>query len=575
MAELAQTKVESTSRVPVKVFGTVHANFFANSANANWLDNPNLVSPTPADGHAGTTSATLRQTRLGLTVDAPRIGSVRTNAVVAMDFFGGIPGFQTGQVMGLPRLLVASHGWKARNGVGGADHDSRPARSDSLAAFAFPLLFRSGNLYLRSCARVERELVLAQRHGRHRGANRRRFTGSDYLLVRRLRRRTISPSGSAGAHRIYDGRAGAPRADSGPLRTGWERQHEPREAGRVLSTSRRAMIPSAWGRGLRRRQYRRVRRRAGARRPECRRLTEVQLFPSSRVSLTTGVGPTTSATAGDSRWPAEKIARLRQHHLLADPRGTGIIRVPLAQDARGESRAAEPSLRLGTGSYVLVSAMQIRVAAFSIALCVAAVAHLDAGTVTGVVRTVTREGAAPATATVYAEPIDTVAPRAPRRATLGQKNKTFQPRVLAVPVGSTVEFPNNDSIFHNVFSLSAPQPFDLGLYRAGESRSYVYRSGASTAFCNIHPQMTAVIFVAPSGFTTVAASDGRFTLDLSPGRYRLTAVSERASPASAEITTTEGASTVPELTLGESAWVFAQHRNKFGKDYPAAAYQQR
>jgi hypothetical protein len=107
VAELAQTKVESTSRVPVRVFGTVHANVFANSANANWLDNPNLVSPAPADGYAGTTSATLRQTRLGLTVDAPRIGSVRTNAVVAMDFFGGIPGFQTGQVMGLPRLLVA------------------------------------------------------------------------------------------------------------------------------------------------------------------------------------------------------------------------------------------------------------------------------------------------------------------------------------------------------------------------------------------------------------------------------------------------------------------------------------
>ena len=85
--------------------------------------------------------------------------------------------------------------------------------------------------------------------------------------------------------------------------------------------------------------------------------------------------------------------------------------------------------------------------------------------------------------------------------------------------------------------------------------------------------MTAVIVVAPSGFTTVASSDGRFTLDLPPGRYRVTAVSERASPVSAEITSTEGASTVPELTLSESTWVFAQHRNKFGKDYPAAAYQ--
>ena len=220
--------------------------------------------------------------------------------------------------------------------------------------------------------------------------------------------------------------------------------------------------------------------------------------------------------------------------------------------------------------------MRTRLAASSLALFVAAATHLDAGAVTGVVRTLTREGVAPATAIVYAEPIDTVAPRAPRRASLGQKNKTFQPRVLAAPVGSTVEFPNNDSIFHNVFSLSAPQPFDLGLYRAGESRARTFTGpGIYRVFCNIHPQMTAVIVVAPSGFTTVASSDGRFTLELPPGRYRVTAVSERASPVSAEITSTEGASTLPELTLSESTWVSSQHRNKFGKDYPAAAYQQR
>jgi len=206
-------------------------------------------------------------------------------------------------------------------------------------------------------------------------------------------------------------------------------------------------------------------------------------------------------------------------------------------------------------------------------LYVVAATHVDAGAVTGIVRTVARQGAATATAVVYAEPIDAVAPRMPRRVSLGQKNKTFQPRVLAAPVGSTVEFPNNDIIYHNVFSLSGPQPFDLGLYRAGESRSRTFTGpGTYRVFCNIHPQMTAVIIVAPSGFTTVASPDGRFTLDLPPGRYRVTAVSERASPVSAEITSTEGASTAPELTLDESTWVFTQHRNKFGKDYPAAAY---
>ena len=142
--------------------------------------------------------------------------------------------------------------------------------------------------------------------------------------------------------------------------------------------------------------------------------------------------------------------------------------------------------------------------------------------------------------------------------------------MLAVPLGSTVDFPNNDGIFHNVFSLSGPQPFDLGLYRAGESRPRTFTApGTYRVFCNIHPQMTAIIVVAPTGFTTLAAPDGRFTLDLPPGRYRVTALSERASPVSVEITSTAGASTAPELTLDESAWASAQHKNKFGKDYPA------
>ena len=183
-------------------------------------------------------------------------------------------------------------------------------------------------------------------------------------------------------------------------------------------------------------------------------------------------------------------------------------------------------------------------------------------------------GVTPAPAVVYAEPIDAAAPRGPRRFTLAQKNKTFQPRVLAVPVGSAVDFPNNDGIFHNVFSLSGPQPFDLGLYRAGETRVRTFTAaGTYRVFCNIHPQMTAIIVVAPGAFTAVAAPDGRFTLDLPPGRYRMTALSERSSPVTVEATSTQGASTAPDLTLDESAWAFAQHKNKFGKDYPAAAYQ--
>jgi plastocyanin len=197
-----------------------------------------------------------------------------------------------------------------------------------------------------------------------------------------------------------------------------------------------------------------------------------------------------------------------------------------------------------------------------------------AGPVSGTVRTITREGTAPATSVVYAEPLDAPAPRKPGTFVLGQKDKTFQPHVVAVPVGSTVDFPNNDSIFHNVFSLSGPQPFDLGLYRAGASRSRTFAEAATyRVFCNIHPQMTALIVVVPTPHVTLAGPDGRFVIDLPPGRYRITAMSERSSPVTAEVTSGPGASTAPELTLDESSWVAAKHKNKYGQEYPAAAYK--
>lgn len=157
LAEMAQTKVESTSRFPVKVFGTIHAHAFANSATPNWLDIPNLVAP--AVPSPGTFSMALRQTRLGFTADGPTLGTVRTSGVVAFDFFGGIPGFQTGQVMGLPRLLVAFARLDGEHIAAQFGQDQvmlAPRDPTSLSGFAFPLLFRSGNLYLRAPhARVE------------------------------------------------------------------------------------------------------------------------------------------------------------------------------------------------------------------------------------------------------------------------------------------------------------------------------------------------------------------------------------------------------------------------------------
>jgi plastocyanin len=210
----------------------------------------------------------------------------------------------------------------------------------------------------------------------------------------------------------------------------------------------------------------------------------------------------------------------------------------------------------------------------AIALLVLPAPAVQAGSLSGIIRTTVAAGARPATAVVYAEPMDVAAPRRPGGFTLRQKNKTFQPSVLAIPVGSTVEFPNDDLIFHNVFSLAGPQPFDLGLYRAGASRSRSFTSAAAyRVFCNIHPQMTALIVVVPTPYVTLAAPDGRYTLDLPPGRYRLTALSDRAQAVTAEITSLAGASAAPDLTLDESRFVSATHKNKHGQDYPPESYK--
>ncbi|MBI4164152.1 MAG: hypothetical protein HY508_00280, partial [Acidobacteria bacterium] len=164
-------------------------------------------------------------------------------------------------------------------------------------------------------------------------------------------------------------------------------------------------------------------------------------------------------------------------------------------------------------------------------------------------------------------------PPKPGRFKLAQQNKSFHPRILAIPVGSTVDFPKLDPIFHNVFSLTRPASFDLGLYRAGGSKSRVFAEPAIyRVFCNIHPQMTAVILVVPTPYITQREGPGTFQLDLPAGRYRITAWSERAQAASMEVTVAEGAASAPELALDESKYVELAHKNKFGQNYPKSAY---
>lgn len=106
---------------------------------------------------------------------------------------------------------------------------------------------------------------------------------------------------------------------------------------------------------------------------------------------------------------------------------------------------------------------------------------------------------------------------------LAQRGQSFLPRVVVVPVGGSVSFPNFDPIYHNVFSVSPVRRFDLGKYPRGQSRRVTFpKPGVVSVFCDIHADMAAFVLVTPTPAWTRATTDGRFELaDLAPGRYRV------------------------------------------------------
>lgn len=178
---------------------------------------------------------------------------------------------------------------------------------------------------------------------------------------------------------------------------------------------------------------------------------------------------------------------------------------------------------------------------------------------------------------VWLEPVSAPLPQLPKpaRAEMMQKGKAFSPHVLAVTLGTVVNFPNYDPIFHNAFSNYDGQLFDIGLYPPGTTRSIAFRrEGVVRVFCNIHPSMSAVIVVLKSPYFSVSGKDGVFQISSVPsGTYRVHVFHERATEQTLAalnrtIEIAEEQVQLPPVSVSESGYLQLPHMNKYGNEYP-------
>ena len=139
------------------------------------------------------------------------------------------------------------------------------------------------------------------------------------------------------------------------------------------------------------------------------------------------------------------------------------------------------------------------------------------------------------------------AKRKPKQRVMEQRDRQFAPRLLAIPAGSTVSFPNFDPVYHNVFSLSPARAFDLGIYKNGESRDVTFeKEGIIRLGCNLHANMTAHVVVVAAPHYTVSEPGGRYKFkSLAPGKYKLRAWAEDSTePVTKTIEIKEGENTL-------------------------------
>jgi plastocyanin len=177
---------------------------------------------------------------------------------------------------------------------------------------------------------------------------------------------------------------------------------------------------------------------------------------------------------------------------------------------------------------------------------------------------------------VWLTPVKGVPLPAPpaKPAVMAQKNKTFQPHVLAIQAGTTVDFPNYDPIFHNAFSTYDGRVFDLGLYPPGTSRRVLFdRPGIVRVFCNIHEAMSAIIAVLPGPWFCVTPRSGAVSIPAVPeGEYMVHFFHERALPEvleklSRKITVGPKGEALGPITISEAGYLPMPRKNKYGLDY--------
>jgi len=181
---------------------------------------------------------------------------------------------------------------------------------------------------------------------------------------------------------------------------------------------------------------------------------------------------------------------------------------------------------------------------------------------------------------VWLKPLDPAIKRelldssSPKKFQLVQRSKSFHPHVLVVPVGSVVDFPNHDPFFHNVFSLFDGKRFDLGLYEAGASNSVRFdRLGVSFLFCNIHPEMSAVVVAVDTPYYGLSDRKGNISIQNVPdGRYELHVWYERSLPdelktLTRSVTISSSTKDLGTIQVPENPSFTPEHKNKYGQDY--------